>query len=383
VYAKKLGDISASSRRRTEVMRAVKVLEARMQRLHQLQWFRLWVTFQIHVKAKRRRNHLADALESFAHRQIAVRAFVDWRCVASSCRATKTQGDVMLHHSREGNRVILQHFWAQWLNFAATQRFRSERSAAAEALAQASRRSLLRRFATLWGIFVVEKQTYRTQLHHTETRAVVAELRRHIATMDHLLQRRKLLDDADIAIQKAEGDRDQQWKKLAEAKSQCEKLRSQVDARRLDRYEAVRATLQQQVSDLISGLKCKVTNFYDDFTLVQRVAEKQRKVGPEKVFLESHQTVKRVVVELTHESHLSADQVWPLTMPLIRSMRSHHTEAVLAAIKGMIISYDSLTSEQQASLTTDEELVVNVENLQNMADFCLEVRNKRRRGVRL
>ena len=205
-------------------------------------------------------------------------------------------------------------------------------------------------------------------------------LERKMAEVEHLLRRRRLLDDASEAIRLALLARDEKLAHIEELKQQNRAIEDKIEAKRQGKIDAITQSIQQQVADLIARLKCKLINFNGDFALMTKVGERSKRLGAIKNFLEAHQAVKRVVVEMTHIAYLPMDEEWPLKLDMIRKMKSHHTENVLTAIKTMIITYDIMTPIERSSLQTDQEIVLNAAILQQMADHCVASKNKRLGG---
>ena len=198
-----------------------------------------------------------------------------------------------------------------------------------------------------------------------------------LGEINHLFQRRNLLHEVDgLLNQKSKG--------LSEKETLVQSLHEQIaelEVQLLQKQQNARnkreLSLQEQVADLISVLKCRTINFANDVTLMGKTVEKCKKVGATRVFLEAHQAVKRVIVELTKQPYLPVDEEWPLTETRIGKMKAFHADAILTAIKTMVITYDGMSAEQRMSLTSDQEIVVNARILNLLADHCLFLKNKR------
>jgi len=133
-------------------------------------------------------------------------------------------------------------------------------------------------------------------------------------------------------------------------------------------------------------LKAKVINYHRDYNLIERTRDQVKPRGQlpvEKLFLESHMVVKRVVIDVTKEQ-VASGQEWsslPKGNKLDKAVPSHQKIVVLNAIKIMIICYELMNQEIRDRLTTDDEILTNTEYLKDLA-ACAKREEDRRRGVK-
>lgn len=380
VYSKKLADISAAQQRSARAARVSEVLAARSTKSTLASTFQMLQDYCIGRQLARKRDAIADGLAAIASRRIAVRAFSDWLIVGRGRRERVLRLAATAHQSDAISRQLLARAWRTWHDDvkrrAAMQRTIHVLSASSVASTLLLGHSCWRK----WREWTTTRRLRKTAEQREDNGAHIEDLTRSIKSIDHLLQRRKLLDEADAAIRKALKAQEAKRALRLRLEEDIRTVEQQIEAKRSHQPVDVERSLQEQLADLLSMLKCKLLNFFSDFQQIQRVSDRTKKLGAEKVFLEAHQAVKRVVVEMTHEGYLPADKEWPLSDSTIRKMKSHHTETVLAAIKTMIGAYDALDAQQRASLTSDQEIVVNAHNLHLLADRCLAARMKRQGG---
>jgi hypothetical protein len=294
--------------------------------------------------------------------------------------------DFMAGHAtalaRKANERIRFEYYAAWKTFVKVHQRRSASQKKLALLVIHTSTVLVATCFGKWKRFTEMRVRDNLLQAHTDRLPEVAELRDKLQAVQHLLQRRWLLDDATEAIRMALAARSEKLARIEELQRQNAEIEGQIEAKRQGKVDAVTRSIQEQVADLIARLKCKILNFNGDFGLIGKIVERSKRLGAAKSFLEAHAAVKRVVVELVQITYLDPDVEWPLSGATITRMRSHHTETVLGAIKSMIITYDIMTPEERHSLQTDHEIVVNARILQEIADFCIRSKNKRQGGRR-
>lgn len=65
---------------------------------------------------------------------------------------------------------------------------------------------------------------------------------------------------------------------------------------------------------------------------------------------------------MSGQSHLDPGEVWPVKR-ILHKIPGFELRKIYAAIKTMVIAYDRMTKLQLAQMTTDDEIVINSENL--------------------
>ncbi|CUG88230.1 WD40 repeat-containing protein, putative [Bodo saltans] len=378
-YGRKLQDIFLEQQRKDHAARKSLVLRSSIHRVAIADAFRKLENFRVEMQVRRKRRELAAVLEVLSTRRKLCSAFCDWRLHASVSQRMKVSVQTLRSIVQRSNNGLMKTLWCRWRKAAQTRQGRNNSLAGLLNIAGNVDQLLAVRVFRQWLHFALQRRQALLTASSTSNNARIGSLELTLQSMGHLIQRRSLLDEADELIQRALHQRDSKRATAAALQKDIDDLSVDLERKKNRAPVAVEKTLQEQVADLLSLLKCRLLNFFSDFAQMQRVAEKTRRVGAQKVFLEAHQAVKRVVVEMTKEGYLPSDKPWPLSDKMIVGMKSHHTEVVLGAIKTMIMAYDALDVEQRSSLTSDEEVVVNAQNLHLLADRCLAARAKRMR----
>lgn len=377
VYSRKLCDVFSHQRRRESAQRKGAILLQSTNRLSLERAFRKLANNRVVNQCISKRQGIAEVLEVLSKRRTLCRTFCDWRLHSINQRKVATQETSLRAVYSAYVNNLLKRSWTRWRVQVESMKRQRDATTALEIIARHSAHLISVSAFRRWLNFALQRREQLLAAASATNRNHTAKLECTLQSMGHLLQRRSLLDEADALIQRALLQRETKRAALSKLHDEIEVLTADLERKKNREPAAVQKTLQDQVADLLSLLKCRLLNFFADFGQMQRVAEKTRRVGAQKVFLEAHQAVKRVVVEMTKEGYLPTDRPWPLTDKMINGMKNHHTEVVLAAIKSMIMAYDALNVEQRSSLTSDEEVVVNAQNLHLLADRCLAARARR------
>lgn len=330
-------------------------------------------------QARTKRQQMANVLETLSSRRVLCRSFCDWAVFHAKRQRIRLLTRSMKTMSTSDERNLMYKFWSVWRRKQQKSAHQTIVGRSLQVLCAYNERLKLSQMFRRWITWSKERSSAAAAIESSANRSKIAQLDITVQSMSHLLQRRSLLNEADELIRRALEQREAKLAQLQNMKDDIAKLSDELNAKKNRIVTNVEKTLEEQVADLISLLKCRLLNFVSDYPAMLRTAERIKRVGASKVFLEAHQAVKRVVVEMTKEGYLPTDAPWPLTDRLISRMKNHHAETVLAAIKTMIIAYDALNLKERSSLTTDEEIVINAHNLHLLADQCLAVRAKRNR----
>jgi WD40 repeat protein len=379
IYARKLHEKYLSERRRERANRKTALLSQSTNNLIMRRVLRVLENNRLLKQGNRKLLDIARVLEVLSSRRILCRFFFDWCLHSNGARKKRFQISSIQSICTMSTNRIMNSCWGRWSDHVATRTKRKAQRNALSSICSRSSSMLVTRVFREWMRFSMERHHHSLVEKQSSHQMHITSLNSTLQSMDHLLQRRSLLDEADVLIHRAMLQRDSKRATVMKLRGDIDVLKDDLERKKSRAPQVVDKTLQEQVADLLSLLKCRLLNFFADFVQMQRVAEKTRRVGAHKVFLEAHQAVKRVVVEMTKEGYLPTDKPWPLTDKMISSMKNHHTEVVLGAIKTMIMAYDALNVEQRSSLTSDEEVVVNAQNLHLLADRCLAAREKRLR----
>jgi hypothetical protein len=188
--------------------------------------------------------------------------------------------------------------------------------------------------------------------------------------LEWLLDKKKLIAETKEKIRDQDLILEKSSLQLLKLQRECAAVREEMAAKQLQDSQRLES-VQERLESLMSVLKASVINLYADSNLFQQVREKIR-LGQvvTKIFLESHQSVKRVIVELTKNPHLTTER-WPLTPEMILRIPPHHFQTLLVAIKTMIVTFDIMDSTARDSLTSDKEIVANADFILQIATLCL------------
>jgi hypothetical protein len=329
--------------------------------------FRKWMRFA-HVRrdvAIQERN--AKALAWFNEKLMLRRYMSLWMRVQEKVTKRHQLIDTAQKLRRLNELRTLCRFVGNWQDHRRRCQRLKERTALAVMLAHTNKLDLLQRAYTSWLSAVEDKKLQRAQEANEQLRAQLTTIRQRYNDLGTLLEEKR-----KIAALRKKGEEDEA--KLTKVRNRVaalerERIRlEQVRQEKLNSDEAPGESIQEQLHHVMSQLKANVINYYADCTLFHQTKEKIRAGQPvTKLFLEAHQAVKRVVVEVTRNPHLSAFERWPLSPELLQRIPSHHLSSVLGAIKTMIIAFDIMDKKDHDQLTSDQEIVLNAQWLMLMA----------------
>lgn len=349
-------------------------------RLNEARRRRVFASFAIFC-ATRRRFHVLRAASLRLHHEIEKRTLLDamnkWIRFVHERKIVHSLERFATASAKASDGALRSYYFSQWVTQTAAIRSQHCKQRAAAIIGTEGEVSLLHSLFTLWTARARAKLTAQVNNQLNDALDKQSLLEASLAEINHLFQRRNLLHEVEILISQKKSLITQKRSTIDSMKQQIAELESDLLEKQHNAKSKRELSLQEQVADLISVLKCRTINFASDVTLMGKAVEKCKKVGATRVFLEAHQAVKRVVVELTKKPYLPVDQEWPLTENKIAKLKSFHVDTILVAIKTMVITYDGMSTEQRMTLTSDQEIVVNARLLNLLADHCLAVKNKR------
>jgi hypothetical protein len=199
--------------------------------------------------------------------------------------------------------------------------------------------------------------------------ADLAALKAKYEDMDAIFEEKKKLDAIEAELAEEESKLNEQDVMIRRLQLTITDLEQEIDdeARKLREKQE---SLAEQFATLISQLKAQVINFHQDMTLIAQLRDKAKSVPVTKLFLEAHQAVKRVVVEVTNKPHLAGDEEpWPLTAQKLAAVPGHQWSGVLTAIKTMIVTFDMMDRQTRDGIHSDKEIVTNAHWLMKMAEL--------------
>jgi hypothetical protein len=344
--------------------------------------FNKLLSFRLRRQQERQRHRMTAMLEVSSQQRLMVLFFRQWQ---SRVQRKDVIAQKVFHAAALGSAVhrsLRLSYFATWKSFVEMKKRHRSIQRHVVLLSASSGEYLQAKCYGKWKRYAELHMKEALTKAYAERVPETMDLEGQLQAVQHLLRRRRLLDDASEAIRVALLARSEKLERIESLKQQNKDLADKIDAKRQGKVDAVTRSIQEQVADLIARLKCKFLNFNGDIGLIAKVVERSKRLSASKSFLEAHSAVKRVVVEMTKITYLDPDLEWPLSEAAIRKMKSHHTETVLGAIKTMIITYDIMTAQERCSLQTDHEIVVNARILQEIADFCILSKTKRLGGRR-
>ena len=354
-------------------------MEARYKKIVMKENLATLIRYRDVAKAQRKRRQLAASLGSATDGTLRRLYFQRWIQILQykerqrKSRASSAGLCMRLESS------LLSRYMQMWLAFASQRRNAKNRARAVAVVLRRNDHHLRATYFLQWQKWALSRREDKHKVEYETNKARVAELLQQLESIDHLVRRRKLLDDAQAAIDAAAADKQRRLERLEELRKENDEIESQIQAKRQGAKEKREKSVAEQVEDLIATLKVKVLNFHGDFPLIHKTQErvKMDKGGVTKIFLEGHIAVKKIVVDLTKESYLKAEDEWPLTDDMVKKLKPHYADTVLNGIKTMVIAFDTMTPADRASLTTDGEIVLNAKWLILFANVCVEMRMKK------
>lgn len=339
-------------------------------------YLRKWLKFRNTRATANRRQRYAEQLVRVSESGVLRLFYCKWLDFLANRKVKEHKrkfGETLLHMTAAGNRRIA---FLKWLKFAQQRHRRVRVKAAAEVL-------LLNTHNGLLASYFAKLKSYRAVCaarRHKEAASLVGEelaaMREKYAALEALMAERREVERLKAQLEQQDVELQQRRMKLDHLRSERDQLARDLEQKQQDDSARV-ASVQEQLESLMAKLKAKVINFYADQPLFHQVREKLKQGQPvSKVFLEAHQAVKRVVVELTRKPHLGVTEHWPLSNEQLRRMPSHQTSVVLTAIKTMIVTFDVMDKDTRDGMTTDQEIVTNADWLLLMAEICAMHRRK-------
>jgi hypothetical protein len=375
-YVHKANDFCKLLRSRQVARTRAAALTKSHERRHASVVFATWLNLHATRKRLQKRQQMAAALHIASEHSMLHSFFSAW---AGNVRRKKIAKGAVARSVGLGatfSREQMSTAYFTWQRFATRQRFSKRRARVAVVVSRRSTRTVLSAFYFRWARCALDhQQTARMrQLRqiHDETEALQSKL----DAVEHITGRQRLVDEVQRLIDLTKANIDAKKGRLGEIEQECDDIVRATELKRSGVQEEVAKSIGEQVDDLIAMLKAKLLNLHQDYALARKVIEKAKNLSATKSFLEAHQAVKRIVVDMTGKTFLGSEDVWPLSEAKVRAMPKHHAESVLTAIKTMIITYDIMTPEERSSLQTDNEIAINAHWLRTFADACIAIRKK-------
>eukprot|EP01062_Namystynia_karyoxenos_P002331 TRINITY_DN10836_c0_g2_i1.p1 TRINITY_DN10836_c0_g2~~TRINITY_DN10836_c0_g2_i1.p1 ORF type:complete len:1051 (+),score=413.49 TRINITY_DN10836_c0_g2_i1:160-3312(+) len=204
---------------------------------------------------------------------------------------------------------------------------------------------------------------------YDEKSTLLARLKTVEAKRQELQEYRDRLEDA----RRARMEKEQELERVQQS------IQEEQQGRKA-REEEMKDSLR--VEDFMARLKARVLNYHNDYTLIEKTRDQVHPIGHlpvEKLFLESHMAIKRVVIEVT-KHQIATGERWEALRKGTkwREIPEHHKMTILHAIKVMIICYDLMPQTIRDQLQTDDEILNNTEYLEFLARVGKAEEDKRR-----
>jgi hypothetical protein len=339
--------------------------------------FQAWANFLAGRRRHRKRLQMAAALCASVDRAMLSSYFVAWvgsvrrRLLQSNAsqRSIACAG-VMLR----AGPIAAAYF--RWLAATKAARVAKRRSRIATVVSRRSSRLTLARSFLKWQRWAIDQNVAATSRGLTTLRESSVALQSKLDAVEHITGRQHLAEEVQRLIDQTRANIEAKKARYEQLGEECEDVVRQTELHRSGQQQETAKSIAEQVDDLIAMLKAKLINVHHDYALTRKVVEKAKNVNASRLFLESHQAVKRIVVQLTGQGYLGSEDVWPLTEAKVKSMPKHHAESVLTAIKSMIVTFDIMTPEDRSKLQTDNEIAINAHWLRTFADACVALRKK-------
>ena len=375
-FTKKLLHFTQLAKAALRRQKVVEVLDRESSTATVATYYRKWKYRHDSLDHQRRQIRLVEVLRQTATSRILRNYKLKWDRFISKKKVQQQLRGAASRVAALHGRLLLRRSYLAWsLRVAQKEQRRKLRSVAAVLIINAN----LRLISVYWRRLRDAKRCRQLLELRSKSSAATLELgsmkRKHAILMD-LVKEKKSLDDIRWSMSQNELEMDERRSVLATLQKAAEDLRSAISQKALEDQRRV-SSISEQMDHLMSVLKAKVINFYTDVALFHQIREKLRQ-GQDitKLFLESHQSVKRVVVEATKRPHLATTEKWPLTPEMIQKLPSHHMSVILVAIKTMIVCFDIMDKATRDSIETDVEIVVNASSLLLMADTSIAHKRK-------
>jgi len=310
--------------------------------------------------------------------------FLEWKAWAKKQRQNRARlqlAESLLMTTDKGKRRVSYLTWAHWFK---TQGRRKIRMSWAEAMS-GNNSSLRRAFLfKRWYDMAHDSLLSKKKQAIEDEAARKIELKKLYDEKSEILKRIQIMRGKEDTLRQLQSNLEEIRAERARREQEEIDLRARLEAKKLDAQERnARAKKKfESVRDFMYELKAKVMNYHRDFKLIDRTRDQvvpRGQVKVEKVFLEAHIAVKRVVIDVTKQD-IAFGAEWTGLKGKINSVPRHQKIQVLNHIKIMIICYELMTEEILDRLQTDDEILMNTEYLGALAE-CGKREEDRRRGI--
>ena len=332
-------------------------------------FFRKWAKFVQVSKLASARVSYARTLFACTGNNLMRIYFHQWR-KRSHQKAQSLQRqqflDAFVKSTTHGTRLSTYRAWREYVTF-------HKRHKKMESLAELWRtntnRGLMISCWRKWQLFCHKQELLHVRKTSANALNNLNSIKSRYGELEWLLEKKKKIAEVKLQMQDQDLMLERNRLQLLQLQRQHATIRDNIASKALEEAQRLES-VQEKLENLMSLLKASVLNLYSDCGLFHQIREKIR-LGQlvTKIFLESHQCVKRIIVELTNPT--LTNERWPLTSELIGRIPSHHQGTLLVAIKTMIITFDIMDVSARDSITSDKEIVANADFLLQIAQLCM------------
>lgn len=335
-----------------------------------------WLELASKRRRFRKRDQLAASINCLAETTVLRTFFIKWlahRQFAQRSSAALSRANALCASQIRSSRGATL---AAWRRSTDARVLHSHRSRIALLVAERVRALTASAAFGAWMRYALSRREVALRREIDDGRARLDALDRDVAKVAHLTRRQQLGHEVQALIDLAKENIARKRGAITATSENCVELQAAIEDKRSNSRQHQERTVQQHVDDLIARLKSKMLNMHQDFAHIAKTNEKAKTLPATRVFLEAHQAVKRIVVQLTNQPVLHSDELWPLTERMVRKMPKHHAESILVALKNMIIAFDIMSPNERQALETDNEIAINAKWLNLFGDICVEIRTK-------
>eukprot|EP01065_Artemidia_motanka_P042632 TRINITY_DN5759_c0_g1_i1.p1 TRINITY_DN5759_c0_g1~~TRINITY_DN5759_c0_g1_i1.p1 ORF type:complete len:1044 (+),score=353.50 TRINITY_DN5759_c0_g1_i1:154-3132(+) len=381
LYWKKVRAYALLQKKRLRQARAAEVLlntnESGMRRVA---WRRL-LRFTDGAARRRKRVAAAEALMMGTDRgrlrvyYIRLMQFKKWK------QARERRFGLWETLNRSTQTGLLRVYYLKWLHFPQIRRRRRQRLLWASSLGETTGQSLR---TQAYG----KLMDWRRIQHIRKKREGIEEegarkekLKKDYDEKSVILRRLSVLEAKKAELAEIKARLKEVQDEGAKKRADMAEMREQIHDRQQGRAEREEKARQEMVEDFMALLKARVLNYHRDYSLIEKTRDQVHPRGQlpvQKLFLESHMAVKRVVIEVTKHKIETGARWTALKGKRDKDIPDHQKMTILHAIKVMIICYDLMPQDVRDSLETDDEILMNTEYLETLATIGKREEDKRR-----
>eukprot|EP00758_Cryptobia_borreli_P003678 Tbor_TRINITY_DN390_c0_g1::TRINITY_DN390_c0_g1_i1::g.15513::m.15513 len=347
--------------------------------LHKRRAFNTWEKLIAHRKENKKKIAMACALALAGEKATQQQYYAMWARFARLAPQRNTARKLADSFLKNNTKNLIKRFYMLWRRYTLASLCLKSKNNALMLLMGGTDKGMKKYFYEKWRRFGREKTIITLAKNH-ETRKVALEgLRITGAKLNALMERKRLIAEAQEAIDAASSIREENLKTMKYLEENNIELANDIANKNFAKHIEIERTPQEQVEEMIVLLKSKLFNFHTDYTLIEKVVDKCKKATPSAIFIESYNQVKRVACEIAKKPITSLECDWGLTDVLVSSkMKSTHSDTVFIAAKTMIIAYDIMARKERSGLlSSSEDIALSCKAIELLANGCAAIRLKK------